>query len=583
MTGEDGDRRQSSHLSYCYCKVLSFPRFIMMLLLLASNTHNVASAFGIHHINGMKLGKQMGGIGSIPFTFVHPMRKSGRNIFQQNLLFAHPDSLTFADDDRALVFDEDPSDEGDHEEDATPIEIINGTADKFIVTKLYNVPLEGFPEASGEEENLASLSSVFSPDDVTRLGLEPQNVTLPAALMLLDPEQYPTQSRARKAIRQRSICISRNQNDTEFTTVSSLKFDELGKVINRIHPGDVIGFQRRRGSDISAPLFDIPILYEDDHMAIVNKPAGIVMYRAQEARGDGARGGHGRDTLLSALPYVLTPSNVTGDINDDDDTQNVPLKQPQPVHRLDRPTSGLMVVAKTKAALVHLSQQFENRKARKTYMAVVNGEPITDENEGSSSEWNTIDYDLEEKSAITKWRVIRKVQSLHAKGGQLTLVELKPKTGRYHQLRRHMAWVCKSPLVGDMTYDDADESAVRLRKRGLFLCSNEIELEHPYYNTPSGRKEWFDMSSGEKIYGDASLREDDDTGMVMIKAMTTLPDKFESFLEGQARAAAKRAGDDEAGVKTNSKGESHCFVCQAQDHWARECPNLTEEQRAELV
>jgi len=301
--------------------------------------------------------------------------------------------------------------------------------------------------------------------------------------MLLDRDKYPTQSRARKAIRQRSICIRRcnarsdddagdDAGDASSSSSSSVapdstSFDELGKVITRVYPGDVIGFQRRVGSDYyaaqdtpyRAPPFDVPVIYEDDYMAVVNKPAGVVMYRAQ-----GGRGGGGRDTLLSALPYVLKPSNVVtnnssgdehngdddDDDDDDDDTQS--LKRPQPVHRLDRPTSGLMVIAKTKPALVHLSQQFELRKIKKTYMAIVNGSPqqpatSTDENKkavlaallpSSDDEWNSIDYDLEEKSAKTKWRVVRTVRSLRGNDDKLTLVELKPETGRYHQLRRHM-------------------------------------------------------------------------------------------------------------------------------------------------
>jgi 23S rRNA-/tRNA-specific pseudouridylate synthase len=207
-----------------------------------------------------------------------------------------------------------------------------------------------------------------------------------------------------------------------------------------VYPGDIVGFQQRARSDYNSilgtpyrpPPFKIEVVYEDDHMAIVNKPAGIVVYRAEGGRGGGARGGHGRDTLLSALPYVLKPSKFTND------SEEVPLERPQPVHRLDRPTSGLTVVAKTKAAAVRLAQQFEFRKARKTYCAIVNGVPIAGDSEDTFSEWRTVDYDLDGKSAITSWRQIRRVQSLHGRDGQLTLVELKPKTGRYHQLRRHM-------------------------------------------------------------------------------------------------------------------------------------------------
>ena len=76
-------------------------------------------------------------------------------------------------------------------------------------------------------------------------------------------------------------------------------------------------------------------------------------------------------------------------------------------------------------------------------MAIVNGVP-SHRDDQSSSEWHTIDYELDGKSAVTEWRIIRTVQSLHGKDGQLTLVELKPKTGRYHQLRRHMVRIiCK--------------------------------------------------------------------------------------------------------------------------------------------
>jgi 23S rRNA-/tRNA-specific pseudouridylate synthase len=202
----------------------------------------------------------------------------------------------------------------------------------------------------------------------------------------------------------------------------------------------------------------------------------------------------------------------------------------------------LVVVAKTKAASVYLAQQFEFRKARKTYMAIVNGnpQPNSHENEVPSSEWNTIDYDLDGKSAITKWRIIRKAKSLHGKDGQVTLVELKPKTGRYHQLRRHMAWICNTPLVGDSTYDAADDSALRLRKRGLFLCANEIELEHPYYNTLAGQMEWTTMGRRERYHGDdAIVWEDNDSGKVMVKARIALPDKFDSFLQRENERAIK--------------------------------------------
>ena len=251
----------------------------------------------------------------------------------------------------------------------------------------------------------------------------------------------------------------------------------------------------------------------------MNKPAGIVSYRAEGGRGGGARGGHGRDTLLSALPSVLSPSNVH--ISDD----NWPLKRPQPVHRLDRPTSGLVVVAKTKSAAVHLSQQFEFRRARKTYMAILNGYPQPKDDDTTQDDWNVIDYDLDDssgrnRSAITQWKVLQTAK----------------KTGRYHQLRRHMAFVCKSPICGDSTYD---KDSLRLRKRGLFLCSNEIMIEHPYYNNPIGRKEWDRLKKDAQNLAMEHLQEDEETGRVIVQVRIDLPSKFESFLRHEDERASK--------------------------------------------
>jgi hypothetical protein len=95
--------------------------------------------------------------------------------------------------------------------------------------------------------------------------------------------------------------------------------------------------------------------------------------------------------------------------------------------------------------------------------------------------------------------------------------------------------VCKTPIVGDTTYDAANESALRFRERGLFLCSNEIIVEHPFYNTITGRKRWIDMVGTVAVDGNnqcyAAVQEDESTGMVVVKATIPLPVKFESFLE----------------------------------------------------
>ena len=153
-------------------------------------------------------------------------------------------------------------------------------------------------------------------------------------------------------------------------------------------------------------------------------------------------------TVRAALPYALKPPK-RGTL--------AIIRRPVSVHRLDKPTSGILLVAKTKPAMVDLTKQFVERRIKKTYTAIVNGIPrepektsistkdalelgvdVKDSLGGDSNKWQLIDFPLDEKSAITVWRPICYRNSLKAKDGTLTLVELKPKTGRYHQLRRHM-------------------------------------------------------------------------------------------------------------------------------------------------
>jgi 23S rRNA-/tRNA-specific pseudouridylate synthase len=180
----------------------------------------------------------------------------------------------------------------------------------------------------------------------------------------------------------------------------------------------------------------------------------VVVYASRKA-------GHGIMTVRSALPFVVTPPKI-GTFST--------LRRPQPVHRLDKPTSGILLVAKTKPAMIHLSMQFRDRLIKKTYVAIVNGIPpepmetsissqraqelgvdvdvnvelemkIDEDKENDNDkviQWQVIDYALDEKSSTTIWRALRYAKSLKANDNYVTLVELKPKTGRYHQLRRHM-------------------------------------------------------------------------------------------------------------------------------------------------
>jgi len=293
------------------------------------------------------------------------------------------------------------------------------------------------------------------------------------------------------------------------------------------------------GFDTTKPKFELPVLYEDSHFAIVNKPAGIVCYSQRDDN-------HGVMTIRHALPFVLKPpKRGTSDI----------YLRPVGVHRLDKPTSGLLIIAKTKPAMVDLSKQFAERRVKKTYTAILNGIPaepvessITSEEANKlgvdidvvrddKSRWQLIDHALDEKSAVTVFKPLKYSKSLKANDSTLTLVELKPKTGRYHQLRRHMAWVRGCPLVGDTTYD-GEGDALSLRGRGLFLCSNKVVLDHPYYNTEEGRAEW-EALPGDQKWGNGAIRLSDDGTSLEVHMSIDLPEKFRSFSATETRRYEK--------------------------------------------
>ena len=134
---------------------------------------------------------------------------------------------------------------------------------------------------------------------------------------------------------------------------------------------------------------------------------------------------------------------------------------------------------------------------------------------------------MDGKQAVTVWRTVRYARSLRAHDGYLALVELKPKTGRYHQLRRHMAWECGCPLVGDGDYDQGTASAMSFRDRGLFLCSTRVVLEHPFYNEPETIHLWKDENADK--FGQCSVWKSKE-GRLMMAAEVTLPKKFDTLL-----------------------------------------------------
>jgi 23S rRNA pseudouridine1911/1915/1917 synthase len=221
------------------------------------------------------------------------------------------------------------------------------------------------------------------------------------------------------------------------------------------------GGQKIRGSEVIAvdydaellsqiPTINLPILYEDDDCLVINKPAGILT--------------HSKGIFN---PEASVASFVTTHMSADTDTTN---NRAGIVHRLDRATSGVIICAKHPKAMVWLQRQFSQRKVKKTYYAVINGQMEPQE--------AIIDMPIERnpkkpqmfrvgaggKPAVTAYKTVEMTD-------KYSLVELRPQTGRTHQLRVHLLHQ-GHPIVGDTFYNG--ESADR-----LFLHAAELEITLP--------------------------------------------------------------------------------------------------------
>ncbi len=233
-----------------------------------------------------------------------------------------------------------------------------------------------------------------------------------------------TKSALKKTIKKQLITV----NDTTATTAMFLSENDCIKV----YAEDIIPKKIFK--------LDIPVIFEDDEIAVINKPAGF------------PTSGNYFKTIENALPH-----NVQASSSED------ALPFPTPVHRLDNPTSGILLIAKTKSAQRNLYQQFEQQKITKIYQAIVIGK---------TSEKGKITSAVAEKEAYTEYETLQTVASLQ--NGFLSHVQLYPKTGRTHQLRVHLASI-QHPIIGDQLYGKAEENY----KKGLFLCAVSIEFSHP--------------------------------------------------------------------------------------------------------
>jgi 23S rRNA pseudouridine1911/1915/1917 synthase len=209
----------------------------------------------------------------------------------------------------------------------------------------------------------------------------------------------------------------------------------------------------------------LDIVFEDDYLIVVNKPAGLVVHPAA---------GVPSGTLANALAYHFQQLSNAGTM------------RPGIVHRLDKDTSGLLVVAKTESSHEHLADQFRAREVFKSYVALVYG--VVKQASGRIEQPIARDPRNRTRMAIVPGgRGALSLYTVRRSYGSFTLLDVELKTGRTHQIRVHLSWL-KHPVVGDELYGSGRDNNVRdvqlrsqIRKlKRQFLHAEQLGFCHPH-------------------------------------------------------------------------------------------------------
>lgn len=202
--------------------------------------------------------------------------------------------------------------------------------------------------------------------------------------------------------------------------------------------------QNKTGQNKTTVRLEIDVIFEDDHLAVINKPAGIPV------------SGFSKFSVQNALPNALLESKLIDGIT-----------YPEPIHRLDHPTSGALLIGKTRSAVVELNRIFQQRKIIKKYLSICTG---TINGQG------TINTPIDGKEAITNYQCVhRKVVNYDT----LNLLLIDLLTGRTHQIRKHLSEV-DSAILGDNHYGNNNRCNYG---KGLFLHSHSLCFTHPFTNS----------------------------------------------------------------------------------------------------
>ena len=225
----------------------------------------------------------------------------------------------------------------------------------------------------------------------------------------------------------------------------------------KVQKGDIIEIEEENAKEIELKAQDIPleVLYEDNDIIVVNKPKGMVVHPAN---------GNPDGTLVNAIMAICKDSlsGIGGEV------------RPGIVHRLDKNTSGAIIIAKNDRAHINLSEQLKNHEIKKIYVALVRG--VVKENNAtinmpigrSKKDRKKMDVDKNGKEAITHFKVLKRYKDC-------TLLEINIETGRTHQIRVHLSHI-GYPIIGDEVYSNGKN---KWNIEGQCLHAKSLDFKHP--------------------------------------------------------------------------------------------------------
>lgn len=313
--------------------------------------------------------------------------------------------------------------------------------------------------------------------------------------------EHATRNKIQQAIEQEIILVNGKP------TKANYKIRPLDEIV-------VFETRSQESTDVVPEELDLDIVYEDDDIMIIHKPVGMVVHPGN---------GNYRGTLVNGLLYYLNQQNI--------DTEN--LQRVGLVHRIDKNTSGLLVIAKTEMAMTYLSKQFKAHTVHRRYIALVWGD--LEEDEGTieanigrhpkhRKKMETFPDGEHGKEAITHYKVLERFN-------YVTLVELRLETGRTHQIRVHMKLI-GHPLFNDGTYggDKIVKGTVFTKYKQFIdncfkviprhaLHAKELGFEHP--------------TTKQQIHFDSELPDD----------MKQVIEKWRVYTKGMSRQTKEKMGE----------------------------------------